>query len=366
MIHQNNIGQHRDDYDYEFANHRLSEEPGIVTTEVGDMEEARMNEAMMSSLSIAESMEDTDFSKIIPLGKQRRKLLFTREKPIVSGYSDEGGAEPDYDDNKHRTVGGSALWMKGRQDSHRNTIDDELGGTGADGNDYYQQFGGGEGSYGDISGHALPIVETSNRAHYERNRRAYDGRNEDNTVSRKRKSAKTEEGVLSDPTGSNSVDTTTKATVYHQHYDDSYDSQRVDGTDCNCTLICAKEKASTNKQSDAYEKSTTTGDKPAKDKTEEQTGEEEIEKEDDNKEEETEYMDGDAEGNNSEDEYIPEEEYVEEMQTSGGGETGQRELYIDLTIGIRNLGNASLSEDQEPMEFHKKIIVKREKPSNTT
>ncbi|XP_055544695.1 uncharacterized protein LOC129729863 isoform X2 [Wyeomyia smithii] len=351
MKHQNNnVGQHQDDYEYKFANNRPTMGAGIAMAEIDDTEDARiMNDALESGLSSDESKKGTDSSIIIPPGKQRRKLLFAEDNSIVSGFSEAGGTEPDYDDNKkHRSVR-SALRMKGRRDSHRHSIDDRLGDTGAGGDDYYQQFDGVEGSYGDISD-ASPIVAESNRAHYGRNRRGFDGRNKDKTVYRSRKSAKAD-----DPSDSDGADTTTTATVYHQHYDDS---QGVDEGTCNCTLICAKQKTATDEKSDAYEESTTSADETTKDELEEGGGEGEAgEKEDDKKEEGT---DEDEE----EEEMHTEDEYVDEPESAGGNGTGQRELYIDLTIGIRNLGNASLSEDEEPMEFHKKIIVKREKPGN--
>ncbi|XP_052565022.1 caldesmon-like [Culex pipiens pallens] len=162
-----------------------------------------------------------------------------------------------------------------------------------------------------------------------------------------------------------------ESTVYRQRYppvDDDQDKAEeeeggpgapevVESTTvadgCDCVAKCASERVLQEAETSTEESGSDTGDN-------DEVTTEEIEQE----EEEEGTVDEQEEPEEEEEE---EEEEKEELTTeettseADGTATKQREVYIDLKIGIKSVGNGSLSEDSEPLEFHRKILVKREK-----
>lgn len=160
-----------------------------------------------------------------------------------------------------------------------------------------------------------------------------------------------------------------ESTVYRQRYppvDDDQDKEEeeqgpgapevVESTTadgCDCVAKCASERVLQEAETSTEESGSDTGDN-------DEVTTEEIEQE----EEEEGTVDEQEEPEEEEEEEGEEREELTTEETTSeadGTATKQREVYIDLKIGIKSVGNGSLSEDSEPLEFHRKILVKREK-----
>ncbi|XP_058818417.1 RNA polymerase-associated protein LEO1-like [Topomyia yanbarensis] len=376
----------RDDYEYKFANQDLT--GSVALADIGDTDDAGMNGAGKSSLSsevIGAERDDKD-SRLVPVETWRpvRKILSIEEN---SPIYDEDGMEPDYDDNKRRTVG-QIQGLKSGVDSYRSRDDDDDDAGREGGSDFYQQLKGYGDSYGDISDSGSFVADTpkaynERRSVQEMNRRLA-GRNRDKAVYRKPRWTKQSgggEGTSPDDSIDKPMLRQGQTTVYHQHHEDS--NGNGSGTNCDCALICAKRKkekdANVDEESDSDRDVVTTEPTDADEEEKEGPDNEEAEDEEDehndgeeDEEERDEEISEDADEEVESDEQNKEEdnnqtidEHSEESTSTSNGAYGKSEVYIDLKIGVRNLGNGSVSTIK-PLEFHKKIVVDRENLGSKT
>ncbi|XP_055640086.1 uncharacterized protein LOC129777686 isoform X2 [Toxorhynchites rutilus septentrionalis] len=353
----------RTDYKYKIAN--LAPSKRGAPAEIDDMEVVRGRKSSLSSAGTDKWRQEKDNNtmseqkeqkkkqeKSSPLvGRLKRKLLSIVGESLAA-TDDRDGAGVDYDDDKRGGMGN----VPTSGHSYRNEDSADPGKAGVREGDYYSQINDSGGSYGDVSEpdsslgdasieHATAPRDTRNwhKVNKERrnvkemdrhvdnlNKATFHGRKSVNPV-----------GVIDVASPDNLINergTTEREmaqlqrTIYHQHYDDLGDSKYVESDTCDCALKCAREREQamkTMEPPDADEEFTTAV----------------VEEENFATEEPIDNLEATAKA-------VPEAEQ-------------QKEVYIDLKIAIKNTGNGSSSE-LEPVEFHKKIIVKRDGRSDNT
>ncbi|XP_065077915.1 uncharacterized protein LOC135701138 [Ochlerotatus camptorhynchus] len=348
----NNETDENDDYEYKIANQSglLSSSP---SSDSGDSAEINDRVVVLGQRFNGESMQDKDVpEKKSTLGWLKRKLLSIEGDSVADDRDD---TESDYNDDKRWRVG-LAGEFKRRGGSYRNDGDDDRDKLGdPTGDDYYHKSDDPQGDISDLalSANRYPAdmgdIHTSwDKANHKRkiieemNGRV-DSRNYDKVTSfRRRKSAKPvgEGGGEMSPGGTSDKKEETiqdQSTVYRQQDDDS--DQVETTTACDCAAKCATAESTTDESTQETDATEASG-------VDEEVTTEEPEEEEDEEE-------------------ITSEEPVEQPESSAESDSGQKkEVYIDLRIGIKNVGNDSTASQEEPVEFHKKIVVKREELEN--
>lgn len=349
--HQNNNKtDETDDYEYKIANQDGPLMPSLMSSEKADSTE--IND-MVAAHGQRFTGESTVIEKKSTLGWLKRKL-FSIEGDSVADDRDD--ADSDYKADKRRKVGYAGEFTR-RRGHYRDEDDDYPNKRGVPaGDDYYHQS---DNSHADVSKrsnrYAADMGDTAtywNNANRKREsvqeeQGRVDSRNSDKAINRRRKSAKPvgSEMPTSDSTSNKQETPPDQQTVYRQQYDDSDQMQGT--TPCDCAAKCATEESI---DTSSEEPETTDSDNGTENETTEKA-EEEGDEEDEIEEEKEEPVT---------------EENVEESssQTTQNELDHQKEVYIDLRIGIKSVGNQSSSTEDEPIEFHKKIVVKREEFEN--
>lgn len=296
-------------------------------------------------------------------GWLKRKLLSIEGDSFAVGRDDTGS---DYRTFEERKADYAGKFAGGRGPYNNEGVDyrDKHGGDPA-GDDYYLQSDDSNADISELGNsfgetpsnrYATDVGDTAtywNKANHRRESvQEMDGyddsRNSDKVIGfhRRRKSAKSVEGEMppSDSTSNRQEPTQEERTVYRQQYDDS--EQIKTSTPCDCVAKCATSESIPNEETE--EPNITESEEVVEEDTTAEA------------EEETE--------NTEEPVYDTEETTTQDSVEDEAGQENalinQKEVYIDLRIGIKSAGNQSLSAQGEPVEIHKKMVVKREEFGN--
>nr|XP_019538175.2 protein IWS1 homolog A-like [Aedes albopictus] len=372
--HQNNNEtDETDDYEYKIAN---QDGPLLPPLSSSLMSSERADSAEINDMVVALGQRSTGERKTAAaaakverkstLGWLKRKLFSIEGDSVADDRDDDN--QSDYKVDRRRRAGYASEFPR-RRGPYRNEGDDYPNKHGDPaGDDYYHQS---DDSHADISdlGPAQSNRYTAdvggpatywNKANRERESvqdvgGRVDGRNGDKAreFNRRRKSAKPVGGEMPSSEGTSNKQETTadQQTVYRQQYDDSDQVERT--TPCDCAAKCATENSITSESPEEAE--TTESGEVTEEESTDETAEEPTENEQPPPEEE-------KEGESDEDESTTEGS-TEESETKPDLDH-QKEVYIDLKIGIKSVGNQSSPAQDEPIEFHKKIVVKRDELDN--
>ncbi|XP_062552460.1 uncharacterized protein LOC134217667 [Armigeres subalbatus] len=379
--HQNNSkNDKKDDYEFKIANQDGPSLPSMhrkdgATDSNSEIEETPHRASTSSEINDTVAVREQSFASESMGGNDRvteeKSTSGWLKRKLLSIEGDSVGVDRDDTDSDYRTFEGRKAGYDGelvrRKGPYHNEGDDyrdKHGGEPA-GDDYYLQS---DDSHADISelGNSIEENPTNrfatdvgdtatyhwNKANHRRESAQetdgyVDNRKDDKVIGfhRRRKSAKpVGNGMPPSESISNRQETShEQQTVYRQQYDDS--DQIKTSTPCDCAAKCASSESipvESTEEPDLSEPEEVANEDTTLDA--EEAGEEE---------EHTEQPLQDVEGTTT-------KESDKEDTEQNNSLENHREVYIDLKIGIKTVGNHSSSASNEPVEFHKKIVVKRE------